>query len=492
MKSFKAVEANRADYHRDPSLNSVHRSSLTVPRLPGRRTAISFLNHFLVKRGYRSVACRITAVDRAGARIVSRLFPVTEPRVYAFDLDELFGPEAETWLVEFFTADNLFIPFPAVMVHHRGDGWSNMVHAYNRVLNDVFEDDAINGGRHVPEASIDVDGGGGAFVLFSTGPLPCRGALAFEYATRDGVLRREVGVDMPRLANRAIALSEVFGDAVGAPGTLRVLQPRQPMFYSRMLCGRGRADGVFTANHSYYDSSSVEEYWDEPAPSYRSYPYFPGLGNRIRMYPIMSPSRLRLSLELRGRDGRLLAEGEPALLETPGPAYAELSADEAAARAGIAEDDVAAFALVARADDGRMPTRVNHQVLYGRDLFTSINVSLKTSQTFTPAGKTGFTWGQVSAGGGARPRLAVAGDAADGPADVLEVDLYTTDGLAASGRAELPSGGAAAVDVEAMLGGLPDAPRDVWFVVRGRRPDLTAMALTEHAAAGQVKGDLGF
>ena len=35
MKSFKEVETERRAYHRDGALNSVHRSSLTVPEIAG-------------------------------------------------------------------------------------------------------------------------------------------------------------------------------------------------------------------------------------------------------------------------------------------------------------------------------------------------------------------------------------------------------------------------------------------------------------------------
>ena len=45
------------------------------------------------------------------------------------------------YMVEFFSPDNLFIPFPAVMVNHHGKNFINQVHAFNRVLNDVFEDE---------------------------------------------------------------------------------------------------------------------------------------------------------------------------------------------------------------------------------------------------------------------------------------------------------------------------------------------------------------
>jgi len=55
MKKLKDVEAVRKQYHRDPTLNSVHRSSLMVPELPETKVDISFLNHFLLKRNHQMV-----------------------------------------------------------------------------------------------------------------------------------------------------------------------------------------------------------------------------------------------------------------------------------------------------------------------------------------------------------------------------------------------------------------------------------------------------
>ena len=155
MKSFKEVEATRIAYHHDGAVNSVHRSSLLVPELEGARAEVSFLNHFLLKRGYQDVGCRVTAVGPDGRRVESRLLAIDEPRVYTLALSGTFDADVSGYLIEFFTGQNLFIPFPAVMVNHVGDNYLNTVHAYNRVLNDVFEDDAINGSM-VEEASIDI------------------------------------------------------------------------------------------------------------------------------------------------------------------------------------------------------------------------------------------------------------------------------------------------------------------------------------------------
>jgi len=66
MKTVKQVETTRKTYHRDPTLNTIHRASLLVPEIQNTVAEISFLNHFLLKRQYPNVACKITAIDVDG------------------------------------------------------------------------------------------------------------------------------------------------------------------------------------------------------------------------------------------------------------------------------------------------------------------------------------------------------------------------------------------------------------------------------------------
>ena len=87
MKTIKQVEATRKTYHKDPTLNTIHRSSLLVPEIPNTVAEISFLNHFLLKRQYPNVACKITAIDTNGKKIESKLNSLHSLCVYNFNPD---------------------------------------------------------------------------------------------------------------------------------------------------------------------------------------------------------------------------------------------------------------------------------------------------------------------------------------------------------------------------------------------------------------------
>lgn len=391
------------------------------------------------------------------------------------------------------------------MINHRGPGFVNSVHAYNRMLNDVFEDDDINGGILVPEASIDIDCGGDleSFLLFSTGPQPIKEGIALELASEHGVNRKIVPVDMPRFCNRDLIVGELFGkfpdfaSGGNAVGVLKVSQPRQPMFYGRLLVGRRDRNSVFAANHSYYDSSSVAEYWDDDDASYRTYPYFHDLGNRVRVYPIMSPGCLTVEVLLFGRGGNRLARVDCGSLDSPGTRLLEINIDACIEQANIDPNDIGSFALIATPVEGNTPTRINHQLIFGDGLFTSINVSLKTANSFAQRGRTGLTWGQVLAGGNSASVLGIVGDDPDGPAEDVEVVFYDETGEVARADHRLATGGAIVIDSVRIDGIGVEAHEDgngryLWFTARSRRPDLSSFSVSRHQAAGQFTGEHGF
>lgn len=500
MKSFKAVEATRRGYHADAARDSVHRSSLLVPVLPAAAAEVSFLNHFLLKRGYPRVGCRVTEIDGEGKRIRASLFQIDAPRAYTLRLSEDGHPDCASFMVEFFAAENLFIPFPAVMVNHRGDGFLNSVHSYNRILNDVFEDDAINSVSQ-REAAIDVrvDEKASTFLVFSAGQSPCEGALDVRLDHDGRRFERAVPVSVPRFSHRVIGLREIFpGLTRMTGGVLTVRQPRQPMFYGRMLVGRAAPDGAFSANHSYYDSSGVAEYWEDGCPSARLYPFMPGLDNRLRFYPILSPGGLRLAVVPRDTIGRALGRIEAGILESPGGKPIDLSVNDACRAAGIDPAETSAFAVEAAPTEGGTPTRVNHQLVYGSGgLESSINMSLTNPNVFAPAGKGGFTWGQFPVGEALESCLAITTNGPNGEACDVDLSCYDEGGLVAERRLHIPAGAATILKPEELL---PDAVLAraeggldyVWFELRAKRPDIYGYAVVRHRRTGHCSGEHSF
>lgn len=401
MKQLKEVELTRHAYHKDPTLNSVHRSSLMVPEIPGTEVDISFLNHFLLKRNYSKVACRITPIDTLGRKTESRLYEIDKPIVYTFTLTGMVEKPISNYLVEFFSAENLFIPFPAVMINHRGNGFINQVHSFNRVLNDIFEDDEINS-KQVKETSVDMVLGNGTdtFFLFSAGPLPCKGKFEIEIYTKHGLHKKSYDLDLPRFGLQQISIKKLFNEMPdGTTGIIKAQQPHQLLFYGRMLVGQTHQDGSFSANHSYYDSSMIEEYWDDNRPSSRIYPFFSRLQNMIKIYPVQSPSTLSFFIGLYSNDGSKLGEFECGELQSPSNNFLDIDVNSIIHNNNLDLNDISTFAVIAKAKNGKMPTRIGHQLVYGAGgLNSSVAVSLFNPNVFTTKNKKSFAWGQLIIG----------------------------------------------------------------------------------------------
>lgn len=501
MKPLRDIEGTRRDYHADAQSDTVHRSSLLAPRIAGADVDVSFVNHFLLKRKHDNVACRLTAVGTDGRRVVSRTHQITEPRVYAFELSRLTDEEVANYVIEFFSPSNLFIPFPAAVVNHRNAHYLNSVHSYNRVLNDVFEDDSINAVQ-VREASIDVrvDEATDTFALFTAGPGGCRGAVEVTLRSPQGTREAKVPVDLPRLCNEWVSLRALFGNHAPTNGAVLTLrQPRQPMFYGRMLAGlHSPADGAIAANHSFYDCSDVEEYWPDGRPSSRVYPILDGFRARIRLYPIFSPCRLLSAVDYFDAAGRRLKSVECPPLLSPSQQHLDFPVSDALEREGI--DGAASFQYRAWPEDGGTPRRINHQIVYEAPdaksaLAASAAISLRNPNAFAPKGKTGLTWGQCAVGPDLESRVGLVLDNPDGAVERVSLRLFGEQGELHSAAVDLAAGAAWSFDPAALLPDLPPAdgrPHYVWYFAECERADLSAYSVTKNRRSGHCSGDHSF
>ena len=505
MKKYKEVNATRSEYHKKPSINSVHRSSLMVPEIHGTRVNISFLNHFLLKRNYQKIACKITPIDMQGKKIESQLHIIDKPIVYTIPLSGMVEVPVSNYIVEFFSVENLFIPFPAVMINHEGNGFINQVHSYNRVLNDVFEDDDINSVQ-VSEASVDLilENNIDTFLLFSAGPNHCNGPLEVEILTdKNETFKKIYDIDLPRFGNKMISMKETFQDLPnGVKGVLKAKQPHQFLFYGRMLTGQLLKDGPFSANHSYYDSSTISEYWEDGKPSQRFYPFFNNITNMIRMYPVMSPSKLNLSINLHAADGSLLKEVPIGDLTSPDNHYLSVIINSIIAQSSIKPDDVSSFSIIVRTDkNGKMPTRVSHQLVYGNTgLNTSINIALYNPNIFVPMDKKSFKWGQTIVGGDYDSFVGVVADQAENPnvkTHDATIRFFGPDGEIAQRKWNIPNGASIKFKIgdelfEELQKLNITKPTYLWGTVESENYGLNYFSTAYNKVTQHFSGDHGF
>ena len=500
MKNLKEVESNRRSYHKDPSLNTVHRSSLMVPEMPGTKVNISFLNHFLLKRNHKNIGCKVSAIDKNGNLIESKLHKIDQSIVYTIQLSGMVDKPVSNYMVEFFGPDNLFIPFPAAMINHVGKDFINQVHSFNRVLNDIFEDDSINKNQ-VKEASVDLPltENSDTFLLFTSGPMPCKDSFDIEVITQNRQFTKSYPIDLPRFGTQKISIEDNFDNLPkGEGGIIKAKQPRQMLFYGRMLCGQMLHDNSFSANHSYYDSSTVEEYWDTSRPSQRTYPFFKEISNIVRIYPIMSPGTLDFSIIIFDENGNQLEEFEIGKLQSPSNDFLDVNVNNLL-NENIDKQKISSFALKAKTME-KMPTRIGHQLVYGKgNLDSSISISLFHPDIFHPENKNSFKWGQMIVGTNYDSYVGIVAD----PCENSEIDshnctvnFYSSQGKIAERTWNIKNGSAVKFLISEEIRELHDLKHDdpnyVWCTVESEKYGLNFFSVSFNKKSFHFSGDHGF
>ena len=495
MKSLRDVEKTRLDSYEDAQKNSTHRASLLVPTIPNTQVSISFLNHFLIKRKNQNVGLRLTAVDATGARIIARLFPIDEPRVYTFHLQRDFCPSASSYVVEFFSSANIVIPFPAVMVNHRGPQSYSTVHSFNRVLNDIFEDDEINTVQ-VEEGAIDIaqDSRASTFFTVFAGQNRLQDEIGLRFKNNSTSVSKKIAVDIPRLTHQSFSLGSVFPEIEHQQGVLLIQQPRQDMFYGRLLVGQTLPNGDLSANHSYYDNSQIAgEYWDDSLPSHRTYPIIDGLTTSIRIYPIQSPSTLGFNVLLKDAEGNTLGKSDAFELTSPGVDWFDIDINELIDSLGVSAHDVIAFTLVAQPKTGNTPMRINHQLVFSSSgLVSSINVSMQNFNVLHSSDRPRTTWGQLVHSEQFDTWLSFANDGETPEYSEVEVKFFSEAGLLKTIPVSINQGTGIHLLLSEVLGGATGDDQFIWFEVESSNYFLTAWGVSKHRTSGHCTGEHSF
>ncbi len=209
---------------------------------------------------------------------------------------------------------------------------------------------------------------------------------------------REIAVAMPRLANKAIRLSEIIPDLNSRKGGLmKVHQPPAGDVLRTDAGGdRQQEDPGLQRQPFLLRFIAGREYFPN-ADSFRTYPYFEGFLNKIVMYPIMSPGEIKIRIRIDGAGQSFVSE--EFMFTSPSHDPLAININDMVKQQGL--KGVTAFSVLASAVSGKIPTRVNHQLIYGEpngisELNGSINVSLMNTSVFVPVYKKGYTWASSS------------------------------------------------------------------------------------------------
>jgi hypothetical protein len=493
MKAYLKVQKDRKRYHINPFKNTVHRSSLLAPSMVKADTWITFVNHFLIKRNYKSVALKITAVDKNGKLLDSQTMEINEPKVYSINLDEMFSTvKAINYLVEFYSDKNLFVPFPAVIVSHNGRDFCNVVHSFNRILNDVFENDNVNN-ENVAESSIDVINNKkfDTFFNLASGMTKVSGDLNVVYEKNQKKFKKKIKISIPRLSFKSFYLSKILPEhTVG--GTIKINQPKPELFFGRMLAGRvNKKTKAFSSNHSFYDSSKTKEYFNS-SESYRTYPFFNNFLNKIIFYPIMSKSNLNIYIKFKNKNEIL--KSKVYKFKTNSRAPLEINVSEIVSELKL--KNITAFSVIAESINGKIPTRVNHQLVYGGNkkvqaLDCSINVSLTNDTIFTPSYKKSFVWGAALRKKNYNSNIGFCFKKNIGKDEKVEVDFYDENGKIKSKNFNLKPSTSEIINVEKLFG-CNNKNQYLWYVAKSDRADLNAYSVHKNKLSNNSSGEHNF
>jgi hypothetical protein len=389
----------------------------------------------------------------------------------------------------------MVIPFPAVMVNHRGPQSYSTVHSFNRVLNDIFEDDEINT-IQVEEGAIDIaqDPLASTFFTVFAGQHRLQDEIGLQFKSNSLSLSKTLAVDIPRLTHQIFTLGSVFPEIEHQKGVLLIRQPRQDMFYGRLLVGQTLQSGDLSANHSYYDGSQVAgEYWDDSQPSQRTYPIVEGLTTSIRMYPIQSASTLAFSVLIKDANGSTLATSKEFELVSPGNNWLDIDINQLITSLDVHPNEAQAFTLIALPKSGNTPMRINHQIVFsGSGLESSINVSMQNFNVLHSSARPRTTWGQLIHSKNYDTWLAFANDGETSECSTVDVKFFSEQGLEQTTSVSINQGTSAQLLLSDVLGDASDDDQFIWFEVESPNFFLTGWTISRHKISGHCTGEHSF
>lgn len=364
----------------------VFRSSAIFPvlSLPGVSARILFMGYWILKRHIHEIAAQINLRSQEGVLLNRTSLLIQEPKTYRIELhDQLRAaglsteePFTGSLEIEFFSTANLVFPFPAVVINYYGPAFSTVVHTAQRVYND-FDDMRNNSQTHVPEAGFNIyaDEDHEPFFSIINGAEAVKNAkiqMDF-YNSHNEKLTHEMVFPVLKpyetcliYPARELNLHSFLKDE---PGTAKIKFDIRWIF-PRLLVGNVQHSlPALTITHTYYDCSeamSESDYWRPAEPGWHPATLMIPVSikndrfTNVYFYPIYSPSKVAIDVEIYNQEGHLLGKKEHYLfLQLNGGKYQSIPFKEICQELGIEKNQDLSARLIAHTDDGsRIPARI--------------------------------------------------------------------------------------------------------------------------------------
>ena len=495
MKSILAQEKDRSLYHKHPNKFSVHRSSLLVPKIKGLKSKITFLNHFVIKRNNDQVSLKISAYNKDGKCIDTYYEEVKEKKVYNYDLEIYFynfKKHIVSYQVEFFSSKNLFIPYPAVIVEHVSESSHNVVHSFNRVLNDSEEDIKINSTK-VKEAAIEyfVNNKYSSSFIFHNGQKECNNNLKIVFHSKTKLIKKKVPIKLKPFGTKLILLKDHISKMEWNKKKIVTVEvPKQEFFYGRLLTGiiSNKTNQVdFGGNHSFYDSSKVNEYFQNNE-SFMLYPFFENYENKLTFYPINSQSTLEVSILLPNKIKIFCGN-----IKSPAHESLEINVNEIFKKNKI---KTPLYELRVKSLMGKIPTRINHQYIVANKkklIKASISNSLINSFIYKKiVNKPGFSWGPILINRKYLSYLSVQNYSLECEKNIFDLNIYSHAGKIYSKRFNLNKNRQLILNNSQLLKLKNNTGEMCWYTITSKKNNIHAFSFHENKKSGNISGEHSF
>jgi hypothetical protein len=415
--TFKNKRGNYGDLGYDPVFRAAALFLAVVnPRV---KTRVVFMNYWQIKNGVTEGSVLATIRDQNGKRVARQYWKLEQ---VAFDIDvgEMLENPADfigSIEVEIHSSEDLKFAFPALDVVYETPKGLTYVHTCQRKFNNT--EDAMRGTRFNPrQSAFDLITTNGSRPFFSVinGPRAVAAASArIEVINHKGeTLRHEKPFgELVPFAARLVELTEIPGLTAflaGEPGYCVVDLDANDVF-CRLTCGNLGPDfETMSVTHSFYDCRKFDDYYTaDDIHCFFPLNYVEGLDVEVVFYPILSPSRLKVTLEERAKNGdvaRTYLVNED--YDGSGAEMLRFNLKDFLSGQGEQPREVL-YCLRVVAHDGKIPARIPIGLNYRTAASPGVNIN--TSAMFTTAFRAkqrSYMWGPLPLREGGKNWLMIA------------------------------------------------------------------------------------
>ncbi len=394
MRSYKDhLESLQKTQNKQVKRKPVFRASSIFPVIQTNEASsrVLFMGYWLLKRQITQITGVYTLRSENGAVLARSSETIDNPRVHTLELKDqlkLAGldpgqPFRGSLECEFYSSLPMVFPFPATTINYYGPYFNTVVHTAQRVYND-FDDMSVNSIASVPESGFNVVANENQKPFFTLingiDPVPGASIDMTFYNAEGETLKTKLGLGTLKPYETKWIFPSDHCDLQtflkGKPGAAKIRFDVSWVF-PRLIVGNIQSNPETLAiTHSYYDCTDADaeaDYWQEEKqgwyPATLMIPLIISSNHftNATFYPIYSPSKFSIDVEIYNREGKLLGKKEAALnIEAPLNKFQKIFLADLCEEMGIDSDSKLTARLIAKTEKGsRIPSRIKCAVDIG-------------------------------------------------------------------------------------------------------------------------------